>query len=147
MKLILQAIKSLFRKVENAIPEKLPNPNAITFTGAVEATYDGSQPVEVEIPEGGGGGAYHIVSNTYTGEISIADGTYDALKDALENCKYVNFVCVIGNTNPDSEKVLNSYLPNSLRLDADDVVRGYCNNSSHTFYINPDNTGNLYYDD
>lgn len=28
----------------------LKNPNAITFTGAVEATYDGSKPVEVEIP-------------------------------------------------------------------------------------------------
>ena len=28
----------------------------LTFTGAVEATYDGSTPVEVEIPMGGGGG-------------------------------------------------------------------------------------------
>lgn len=30
----------------------LKNPNAITFTGAVEATYDGSQAVEVKIPDG-----------------------------------------------------------------------------------------------
>ena len=29
-----------------------PNPNALTFTGAVEATYDGSEAVNVEIPEG-----------------------------------------------------------------------------------------------
>lgn len=35
------------------IPTTLPNPNALTFTGAVEATYDGSVPVEVVIPEGG----------------------------------------------------------------------------------------------
>lgn len=36
------------------IPTKLPAPNALTLTGAVEATYDGSEPVTVEIPEGGG---------------------------------------------------------------------------------------------
>ena len=38
------------------IPTKLPNPNALTFTGAVEGSYDGSAPVSVEIPSGGGSG-------------------------------------------------------------------------------------------
>lgn len=38
------------------IPETLPNPHPLTFTGAVEATYDGSTPVEVQIPMGGGTG-------------------------------------------------------------------------------------------
>ena len=33
--------------------EKLPNPNALTFTGAVTGTYDGSAPLEVAIPSGG----------------------------------------------------------------------------------------------
>lgn len=33
-----------------AIPSKLPNPHALTFTGSVEATYDGSKAVEVVIP-------------------------------------------------------------------------------------------------
>ena len=33
------------------IPEKLPNPHPLTFTGAAEAVYDGSAPVTVEIPE------------------------------------------------------------------------------------------------
>lgn len=37
------------------IPSTLPNPHPLTFTGAVTATYDGSTPVEVEIPMGGGG--------------------------------------------------------------------------------------------
>ena len=32
------------------IPKKLPNPNALTFTGAVTGSYDGSEPVSVEIP-------------------------------------------------------------------------------------------------
>ena len=32
------------------IPEALPNPNAITFTGAVTGSYDGSEPLSVNIP-------------------------------------------------------------------------------------------------
>ena len=31
-------------------PTALPNPNALTFTGAATGTYDGSAPLEVEIP-------------------------------------------------------------------------------------------------
>lgn len=37
------------------IPQTLPNPNPLTFTGAVGAVYDGSTPVTVEIPSGEGG--------------------------------------------------------------------------------------------
>ena len=33
------------------IPTTLPNPNALTFTGAVNASYDGSSEVSVEIPD------------------------------------------------------------------------------------------------
>ena len=36
-------------------PDKLPNPNALTFNGAVTGSYDGSAPLSVEIPQGGGG--------------------------------------------------------------------------------------------
>ena len=32
--------------------DKLPNPNALTFTGAVTGSYDGSAPLSVEIPRG-----------------------------------------------------------------------------------------------
>ena len=32
------------------IPKTLPNPNAITFTGAVTGSYDGSEPMSVNIP-------------------------------------------------------------------------------------------------
>ena len=38
------------------IPTTLPNPNALTFTGAVTGSYDGSAPLSVEIPSGGGAG-------------------------------------------------------------------------------------------
>lgn len=36
------------------IPDALPNPNALTFSGAAAGNYDGSAPLSIEIPEGGG---------------------------------------------------------------------------------------------
>lgn len=42
------ALKALIDAI--SVPDKLPNPNALTFTGAVNATYDGSAAVSVEIP-------------------------------------------------------------------------------------------------
>ena len=36
-----------------SIPTELPNPKALTLTGAVSAVYDGSEAVTVEIPSGG----------------------------------------------------------------------------------------------
>lgn len=47
------ALKALIDTI--TVPEKLPNPYALTFSGAVTGTYDGSAPLEVEIPSGGGG--------------------------------------------------------------------------------------------
>ena len=41
---------SLNYNVKDDIPKTLPNPNALTFTGAVTGTYDGSKPVEIEVP-------------------------------------------------------------------------------------------------
>ena len=51
------------------IPSALPNPNVLTFTGAVNATYDGSTAVSVEIPSGGSGGSAIILRS------STADST------------------------------------------------------------------------
>lgn len=42
-------------KMAEEMPDALPNPNALTFTGAVEGSYDGSAPLSVNIPSGGGG--------------------------------------------------------------------------------------------
>lgn len=47
------ALKAMIDAI--TIPEALPNPNALTFTGAVTGRYDGSAPLEAEIPSGGGG--------------------------------------------------------------------------------------------
>lgn len=38
------------------VPTKLPNPQKLTFSGAVTGEYDGSQAVNIDIPAGGGGG-------------------------------------------------------------------------------------------
>ena len=46
------ALKALIDAI--TVPDKLPNPNALTFTGAVTGSYDGSEAVTVEIPSGGG---------------------------------------------------------------------------------------------
>lgn len=37
-------------KLAQEMPTALPNPNALTFTGAVTGSYDGSMAVSVEIP-------------------------------------------------------------------------------------------------
>lgn len=59
---ISSEIQSLFSL--NLDNDKLPNPNALTFSGAVEGTYDGSAPMEIEIPEGGSGGeTWELVSD------------------------------------------------------------------------------------
>lgn len=53
---------------------KLPNPQALTFTGAVAGSYDGSSPVTVHIPQGGGAGSVEPL--TFSGAVSASyDGS------------------------------------------------------------------------
>lgn len=58
-----------------AIPTALPNPNAITFTGAVAGSYDGSEAVTINIPEGSAGNMKKL---TFTGAVT---GEYDGTTD------------------------------------------------------------------
>ena len=55
------------------IPTKLPNPQKLTFTGAVTGEYDGSQAVNINIPAGGGGGGGGAVDsvNGMTGAVVL----------------------------------------------------------------------------
>ena len=56
-------------KLAEELPDALPNPNALTFTGAVTGRYDGSEPLSVEIPSGGGGGdSWELVNSVITSE-------------------------------------------------------------------------------
>ena len=52
---------------EGAIPEKLPNPHKLTFSGAVTGEYDGSAEVNINIPNGGGGGGTGGAVNSVNG--------------------------------------------------------------------------------
>lgn len=63
------------------IPTKLPNPYALTFTGAVNEAYDGSSAKTIEIPSGGGGGGTNlslVYENTFENIASINE-TIDAM--------------------------------------------------------------------
>lgn len=51
------------------IPEKLPNPHKLTFSGAVTGEYDGSAEVNIDIPNGGGGGGTGGAVNSVNGMI------------------------------------------------------------------------------
>ena len=66
-----------------AIPTALKNPNALTFTGAVTGTYDGSAAKTINIPSGGGSGTTVVKSwygecessaSTATKEVTVGDG-------------------------------------------------------------------------
>lgn len=59
---------------------KLPNPYALTFTGAVNETYDGSSAKTIEIPSGGGGGTNLslVYENTFENIAGINE-TIDAM--------------------------------------------------------------------
>lgn len=76
MKTVLNGLKQYVGKIPDTpaeLPESLPNPHPLHFTGAVEATYDGSVPVEVVIPQGGGGGTGGTGAWELIGEVT-SDG-------------------------------------------------------------------------
>lgn len=79
---IAQAVEAYMGK--NPQPDKLPNPQKLTFTGAVKAVYDGSEEVTVTIPEGGGTGV--TVDNTLSvaGKAADAKATGDAINSLSE---------------------------------------------------------------
>ena len=75
--------------IEDDIPEKLPSPGTLTFTGAVNDTYDGSVNKTINIPTGGGEG-----------------GTSDY--NALANKPKLNGVEIAGNKTSTDYKIVSS---------------------------------------
>ena len=61
--------------------EKFANPNALTFTGAVTGSYDGSAALSVEIPSGGGGDNPLRLIKTVTLEETVKSITVDTDSD------------------------------------------------------------------
>lgn len=67
------------------MPTALPNPNALTFTGAVTGSYDGSAPLSVEIPSGGSGGS---AEPGYKDTTTLFDVTLDDTTGGLKQYEY-----------------------------------------------------------
>ena len=93
-------------KLAEEMPEKLPNPNALTFTGEVSATYDGSAPMSVEIPSGGGSGGSGSMQETVLASGVVATGTAKWHKENtgltvadLQEWKLWGFVCLASSQN------------------------------------------------
>ena len=87
---------------EKLAEEKFANPNALTFTGAVTGSYDGSAPVSVEIPSGGGSGSaenWRLVNTVTTAEdVSDIRITQDSDGNPLSLKKVKIFAKVRGNS-------------------------------------------------
>lgn len=62
----------------------LPNPNALTFTGAATGSYDGSSPIEINIPEGGGTDVTVDTTLSVAGQAADAKATGDAISSLSE---------------------------------------------------------------
>lgn len=69
--------------------EKLPNPYPLTFTGAVNETYDGSSAKTIEIPSGGGG----AFTASYTVEEEVTSYTVN-----IDTSKYSGYAIFIRNS-------------------------------------------------
>lgn len=79
---------------EITIPEKLPNPYSLTFTGAVAGIYNGSEALTINIPSGRDGSTYYVTPEQFG---AIGDGVTDdseAFRQAIETEKPI--VCTYG---------------------------------------------------
>ena len=101
LKTILNAIKYLLTDYpkKKDIPTKLPNPNPLTFTGAVTGSYDGSEALTVEISSGGGGAGAMVVTFTLTQTGFSADKTVEEVTAAMASMPVIgNVIMTIGET-------------------------------------------------
>lgn len=76
-----------------SIPDKLPNPNALTFTGAVTGSYDGSAPLEVEIPSGSSE-VWQIIADD-----TLSDDVKEVQFDNLSLRKVIISVFAVGSAS------------------------------------------------
>lgn len=87
------------------VPSSLPNPNALTFTGAVEGTYDGSEPLSVKIPSGGSsnnGLDSELICDILTSEPVVFMAQDVDNKRYRKLLVYVTFQGKLGEMNPDN---------------------------------------------
>ena len=95
------------------IPTKLANPYALTFSGAVTATYDGSGAVNVNIPVGGGGGGGSVIVDSSLSTTSVNPVQNRVITNAINNANSSI------QTNADNIEAIMSIIANipSIRID------------------------------
>lgn len=99
------------------IPDKLPNPYSITFTGAVNASYDGSSAVEIKIPDK----SDHAIVNLPEQYDIVENDTLELFYSGILNVRNIrNFI--VECTCPVGEEYERKYL---FTPSADDVGKTY----------------------
>jgi hypothetical protein len=83
--------KAVYDTLTTAIPTTLPNPNKLTFSGAVTGEYDGSSAVAIEIPKGGKASANFLIQPNGT---VLSAPTYVQLTSGA----YASFYALYGGT-------------------------------------------------
>lgn len=83
--------KAVYDTLTTAIPTTLPNPNKLTFSGAVTGEYDGSSTVAIEIPKGGKASANFLIQSNGT---VLSAPTYAQLTSGT----YASFYALYGGT-------------------------------------------------
>ena len=99
----------------------LPNPNALTFTGAVTGSYDGSSPIEINIPEGGGTGVTVDTTLSVAGQAADAKATGDAISSLSEE------IANLGNgtyssIEPADDDIPKVFINGNIPTTKDDVL-------------------------
>lgn len=82
-----------------AVTAKLANPNALTFTGAVTGSYDGSEAKTIEIPSGVGGGvSYRSWSKVWTLAVAEDIAGFEASNIDLDGKSEIMIVFISDST-------------------------------------------------
>ena len=107
--------------------EKFANPNALTFTGAVAGSYDGSAPVSVEIPSGGGGSSgFRLVRDltlTESAESVIINSDDDGNPFSLSEC-FIHIFAQVTEAGkiiyiPNQHYIANTYMQSTTTTATD----------------------------
>ena len=116
-------------KLAAEMPTTLPNPNALTFTGAVTGSYDGSALLTVNIPSGGsGGGGWELVSDTTLSE-DVSQLEYTDL-----DC-YDLRVAIFGRWNNADDSLSNANINANILMNETGI--GYQYSNGQIGYIRP----------
>ena len=123
-------------KLAEEMPTTLPNPNALTFTGAVTGSYDGSAPLSVDIPQGGGGSSGGYV-DTIIADIEITEevNTYRTstlTSDQVEALKNADIIYFSAKLEKPSEQTSRGKLLASIYGSYYHAAKFFYNDAAYT---------------